>query len=76
MNKKINEYCSKIEEKFDLKLRKKTFCPICKQEGQPISGNDLVWYHRVGEEKSVEFHRWSYATGRKVEEAAESTNIL
>ena len=77
MNEKINEYCSKIERKYDLKAKRKTHCPICKELGKPTEGNDLVWLHQVyHEDGRPEFHRWSYATGRPVEQSAESTNIL
>ncbi len=77
MNKKISEYCSKIEEKFDFKAKRKTHCPICKHPGVPIEGNELVWYHQVHHDNGkLEFHRWSYMTGRIVELQSESTNIV
>ena len=77
MNKKINEYCSKIEKKYGVKSKKKKICPQCGEEGRPTNGNDLVWYHRVGADKSgVVFHRWSYTTGRSVDMIAEDTNVL
>jgi hypothetical protein len=75
MSQKMNEYCSKVEAMYDVKLGRHLTCPICKKEGTPVKGNDLVMEHRV-ETKGVEYHRWSYTTGRIVELQSESTNVL
>ena len=42
MNKKINEYCLKIEKKYGVKTKKKKICPQCGEEGKPTNGNDVV----------------------------------
>ena len=44
MNQETNEYFSKVEKYYDLKLKRVTKCPITGQEGQPVPGNPLVWY--------------------------------
>ena len=75
MNQKMNEYCSKVEKLHDVKLGRFYRCPVCKTTGTPVNGNDLVMEHRV-DVPGVVFHRWSFATGRVVQEAAEYTNIL
>ena len=76
MNQKANEFFSKVEEYYDVKLKRVTKCPVCGQEGQPVKGNPLVMEHRVADTKGVVFHRWSYSTGRKVELQTDSTNVL
>jgi len=75
--KKINEYCSKVEEKYGLKPRRARRCPRCGETGKPMAGNDLVWLHRVETSNGhLKYHRWSYITGRAVDSSAEETNIL
>ena len=76
MNQKANEFFSKVEEYYDVKLKRVTKCPVCGQEGQPVKGNPLVMEHIVADAKVVVFHRWSYSTGRKVELQTDSTNVL
>ena len=75
MNQKMNDYCSRVERTFDVRLGRHLRCPICKEEGTPVKDNHLVMEHRVKTD-GVEYHRWSYATGRKVELQSESTNVL
>ena len=75
MNQKMNEYCSKVEKLHDVKLGRHKRCPICREQGTPMQGNDLVMEHRV-DEPGVVYHRWSYTTGRAVQESTESTNVL
>ena len=76
MNQKANEFFSRVEKYYDVKLKRVTKCPICGQPGQPVKGNPLVMEHRVADAKGVEYHRWSYSTGRKVEIQTDSTNVL
>ncbi len=74
--KKINEYCSKIEEKYGLKPRRKSRCPVCGTEGRATPGNNLVWLHRVDTDNGrPEYHRWSYLSGRVVETPDRDTII-
>ena len=75
MNQKMDEYCSKVERLHDVKLARKYKCPVCKKTGTPVNGNDLVMEHKVDVPGFV-FHRWSFATGRVVQESAENTNVL
>ena len=75
MNQKMDEYCSKVEQLHDVKLGRFYRCPVCKETGTPVNGNALVMEHRV-DVPGVEYHRWSFATGRTVQEAAENTNVL
>ncbi len=75
MNQKMDEYCSKVEGVYDIKMGRHMRCPICKKEGTPVKDNPLVMEHRV-ETKGVVYHRWSYASGRIVELQSESTNVL
>jgi hypothetical protein len=76
MNQKGNEFFSKVEKKYDVKLGRIERCPICRQQGQPMKGNALVMEHRLGDTKNIVFHRWSYSTGRIVEHEAQETNVL
>jgi len=76
MNQKGNEHCSRVENIYDISLGRHHKCPICGKEGAPVKGNHLVMEHRVEDEKGVVYHRWSFATGRKVELQSESTNVL
>lgn len=76
MNQKANAYFSRAEKKYDVRVKRMLNCPLCKKEGTPVKGNCLVMEHRVEDANGVEYHRWSYSTGRKVELQSESTNIL
>ena len=77
MNQKENQYFSKVEKHYDLKLKRVTKCPITGQQGQPVPGNPLVWYvaykNKKGEPRTS---HWSYTTGRIVSPSAEDTNVL
>ena len=75
MNQKMNEYCSKAERMHNVRLGRHKKCPVCKAQGTPVQGNHLVMEHR-SDEPGVVYHRWSYASGRMVQESADSTNIL
>ncbi len=77
MNQKANEYFSKVEKYYDVKLKRVTKCPITGQEGQPVPGNPLVWYVIYKGKKGMpRTSRWSYSTGRIVCPSAEDTNVL
>tara|TARA_R110000851_G_C13085212_1_gene566255 strand:- start:2798 stop:2923 length:126 start_codon:yes stop_codon:yes gene_type:complete len=41
-----------------------------------VNGNSLVMEHKVADSKRIIYHRWSYATGRKVERESQDTNVL
>jgi hypothetical protein len=42
-----------------------TRCPLCKQEGQQLDNNKLVWYHTTTDSRGApETHKWSINTGR------------
>ena len=75
MNQKMNEYCSKVEKLHGVELGRHKRCPTCRAQGTPVQGNDLVMEHRA-DEPGVVYHRWSYTTGRAVQESTESTNVL
>jgi hypothetical protein len=76
MNQKGNEFFSKVEKKYGVKLGRIEKCPVCKQQGTPMKGNPLVMEHKVDNAKGFVYHRWSYSTGRRVEIQAEDTNVL
>ena len=76
MNQKGNEHCSRAERIYSINLGRHYKCPICKRKGTPVEGNSLVMEHEVEEAKGIVFHRWSFASGRVVEEQSESTNVL
>ena len=77
MNQETNEYFSKVEKYYDLKLKRVTKCPITGQEGQPVPGNPLVWYTTYrGKKGELKTSCWSYSTGRIVCPSAEDTNVL
>ena len=63
MNQKGNEFFSKVEKHYDVKLGRIENCPVCKQQGTPMKGNPLVMEHKVGNAKGFVYHRWSYSTG-------------
>jgi hypothetical protein len=77
MNQKANQYFSKVEKHYDVKVKRVTKCPITGQEGQPTPGNPLVWYVAYkGKKGELRTSRWSYSTGRAVSPSAEDTNVL
>ena len=76
MNQKANEFFSRVEKYYDVKIKRVEKCPICKHQGTPVKDNPLVMEHRVTDAKGVVYHRWSYSTGRKVELQTDSTNVL
>ena len=75
MSLQENEYFSKVEKKYDVKVKRAIRCPICGADGNPTTKSQLVWEHRASKE-GVVFHRWSYVTGRIVELDREETNVL
>ena len=76
MNHKGNEFFSRVEKDYDVKLKRQMRCPICREEGKAQENNPLVMEHRVDTDKGIIFHRWSYSTGRLVNKQAEETNVL
>lgn len=76
MNQKGNEFFSRVEKKFGLKVGRHIRCPICRREGNPQEDNPLVMEHRVDTDKAILYHRWSYSTGRIVSRSPEETNVL
>jgi len=77
MNQKANQYFSKVEKHYDVKVKRVTKCPITGQQGQPTPGNPLVWYVAYkGKKGELRTSRWSYSTGRTVSPSAEDTNVL
>jgi len=77
MNQTANEFFSKVEKYYDVKVKRVTKCPVTGKEGQPTPGNPLVWYvaykNKKGEPRTS---RWSYSTGRPVDPPAADTNVL
>jgi hypothetical protein len=77
MNQEMNEFFSKVEEKYDINLKRVTKCPVTGREGQPTPGNPLVWYVAYrGNKGEPIVSRWSYSTGRIVSPSAQDTNVL
>ena len=77
MNQEMNEFFSKVEEKYDVNLKRVTKCPVTGREGQPTPGNPLVWYVAYrGNKGEPIVSRWSYSTGRIVSPSAQDTNVL
>ncbi len=76
MNQKADEFFSMVEKKHNIKLGRFVKCPICKSLGHPVDGNPLVMEHKVADSKRIIYHRWSYASGRKVERESQDTNVL
>jgi len=42
MNRKGNEFFSKVEKKYDVKVGRHLRCPICRSEGSPQENNPLI----------------------------------
>ncbi len=77
MNQTANQYFSKVEKHYDVKIKRVTKCPITGQKGQPVPGNPLVWYVSFkGKKGEPRTSRWSYSTGRIVESESHDTNVL
>ena len=77
MSQQVNEFFSKVEEKYDVKLKRVTKCPVTGREGQPMPGNPLVWFVAYKDNKGTPIvSRWSYSTGRIVSPSAQDTNVL
>jgi hypothetical protein len=77
MSQQVNEFFSKVEEKYDVNLKRVTKCPLTGREGQPMPGNPLVWYVAYkGSKGEPIVSRWSYSTGRIVSPSAQDTNVL
>ena len=76
MNQKTDEFFSKVENKYEVKIGRVKRCPICGAEGTPMQGNGMVMEHRVDTAKGIVYHRWSYGTGRIVQYESSDTNVL
>ena len=77
MSQQVNESFSKVEEKYDVKLKRVTKCPVTGREGEPTPGNPLVWFVAYkGNKGEPIVSRWSYSTGRIVSPSAQDTNVL
>ena len=77
MNQTANEYFSKVEKHYDVKLKRVTKCPITGKKGQPTPDNPLVWYVAYKNKKGeVRTSRWSHSTGRPVDPPSADTNVL
>ena len=77
MHQKANEFFSKVENYYDVKLKRVTKCPVTGREGQPMPGNPLVWFVAYkGNKGEPIVSRWSYSTGRIVSPSAQDTNVL
>lgn len=76
MNHKANEFFSKVEKVYDIKLGRHMNCPICRQEGTPQNNNPLVMEHRASNERGIVFHRWSFSSGRVIRANSEDFNVL
>jgi len=77
MNQTANEFFSKVEKQYDVKVGRVTKCPITGKEGQPTPGNPLVWYVAYKNNKGTPIiSRWSYSTGRIVSPSSQDTNVL
>lgn len=76
MNHKGNEFFSKVENNYGVKLGRHLNCPVCKREGTIQKDNPLVMEHRVDDDKRIVYHRWSYSSGRMLVINAEDYNVL
>jgi hypothetical protein len=77
MNQKANEFFSKVEKYYDVKLKRVTKVSyLWTVRDNQLKNNPLVMEHRVADAKGVVYHRWSYSTGRKVEIQLTETNVL
>lgn len=76
MNHKGNEFFSRVEKNYGVKLGRHTNCPVCNREGSVQNGNPLVMEHRVDDERKIVYHRWSYSSGRMLVLNAEDYNVL
>ena len=77
MSQQVNVFFSKVEEKYDVNLKRVTKCPVTGREGQPTPGNPLVWFVAYkGNKGEPIVSRWSYSTGRIVSPSSQDTNVL
>ena len=76
MNHKGNEFFSKVEKNFNVKLGRFDYCPVCRQEGKTQDNNPLVMEHRLDDYLGIAYHRWSYSTGRMIGFDSEDSNVL